>query len=211
MAVFSPGDAPDHSSRGCRSAVPLSLDRLAGLGNRNDEQRLSPWNRPHIRQSRRRVVCQTLQDAACAFREDKTSRAARRDTNPCPPGVACTRDDRSLRRLLPSACRRSLSDRSSVFPMCDLHATESWSGRRTSEPIAAYRERLAHRSSRVTLLGGLSSYPSRRPSPSHLYRPERPEAHPRSFRPRGFAAIRHDYRPHRSPRSRQHVCLPTGP
>src|SRR5258708_29735027 len=59
------------------------------------------------------------------------------------------------------------------------------SGRDTSEPTGAYQEGLAHRSSRVTLLGGLSSYPSRRPSPSQLYRPERPEAHPRSFRPSG--------------------------
>src|SRR5215471_5992950 len=49
----------------------LSSDHLAGHCNRDDQQRLSPWNRPHIRHARSRVVCQTLQDAACAFREDK--------------------------------------------------------------------------------------------------------------------------------------------
>jgi hypothetical protein len=44
---------------------------LARLGNRDHEQRLSSWNRPHIRQSRRRVVGQTLQNVTCALREDE--------------------------------------------------------------------------------------------------------------------------------------------
>src|SRR5262249_4991693 len=48
-----------------------SASSLARPGNRNDEERLSPWNWPHIRQSRSRVVWQILQNAACALREDK--------------------------------------------------------------------------------------------------------------------------------------------
>src|SRR5262249_4991692 len=105
-------DAPSRCSRRSTRLCIRKLSRPAWQSERRGEaQPLELASHTAVPKS-----CRVADPSECGLRLEgrQTSRAARRDTNPCPLEVAWPRDDRSLRRLLPSACRRSLSDRSSA-------------------------------------------------------------------------------------------------